>query len=196
MCIRPPLFLGLLLGRLHLLGNRERALPPFPAQFVDIEGGPQLIVGHLLVRQWLGIGQVAPGQKRAALHRGALIVIDNFIRGVVGRFREGSDVHRALGGVILVKAGGLDLHHADLVNALILYQPIGEVLLRCGEVTPVMSPLILPLARFIIVTGPGHIGGWGCGVFSQGKTSAVFQHNSPQNGVALIFVHKTSFSSL
>lgn len=56
-----------------------------------------------------------------------------------------------------------------------------------------MPPFILPLAVLIIITGPCDIGGWGRGMFAQSKAPAVFQHYSLQNGIALIFVHNTSF---
>ena len=120
---------------------------------------------------------MAPRQKCTALHRDALIVVDDLIRGVMGRLRECADVHGPLGGVILVKAGGLDLHDFDLVKSLIVLHPICKVLFHSSQIVTVMPPLILTLAVFVIVTGPCDIGRRSGGVFTQRKAPAVFQHD-------------------
>ena len=192
-CVRGPLLLGFPLGCFQLFGNRAGPAAPFPAQLGNNWGGTELIVRRLLFCQRFGVGQMAPGQERAALYRDALIVVDNFIRGIVGRFRECPDVHRALGGIILVKAGSLDLYDLDLVKPLVVLHPVCKVLFHSVQIVAIVPPFILPLALFVIVAGPRYIGGWGRGMMPQGKAPAIFQHNSFQNGIALIFVHCTSF---
>ena len=65
-----------------------------------------------------------PCQKCAALHRDAAVIVDDLIRGIVGRFGECPDVHRPLVRVILVKAGGLGLHDPHMVKPLIVLYPV------------------------------------------------------------------------
>ena len=120
---------------------------------------------------------MAPRHKRAALHGDTLIVVDDLIWGVAGQLGECTDVHRPLGGVILVKAGGLDLHDLDLEKPLVVLHPVCKVLFHSGQIVPVVPPLILTLAVFVIVTGPCDIGRRSSGVFTQRKAPAVFQHD-------------------
>ena len=88
----PPVSLGLLCGGFHLLPNGTGS--------VGIVGRrPQLIVRRLPLRQWPCVGQMSPRQKRPIFNRDALIVVDNFIRGVAGRLGKCPNVHGALGGV-------------------------------------------------------------------------------------------------
>ena len=54
-----------------------------------------------------------------------------------------------------------------------------------------ISPFILPLAVLVIIAGPCDIAGWRGGMFAQCKSTSIFQHNSLQNRIALIFVHST-----
>lgn len=44
--------------------------------------------------------------------------------GIVGRLGECPNVHRTLGGVILVKAGSLGLHDPHMVKPLIVLYPV------------------------------------------------------------------------
>lgn len=80
----------------------------------------------------------------------------------------------------------VDLH---LIKPLILLYPVCQIRLQRRPVVSIVPPLILPLAVRIIIAGPGHIGGRGCGVLTQGEAPPIFQHDSFQNGVALIDVH-------
>ena len=77
---------------------------------------------------------------------------------IVGRFRECPDVHRALGGIILVKAGGLDLYDLDLEKPLVVLHPVCKVLFHSVQIVAIVPPFILPLALFVIVAGPRYIG--------------------------------------
>ena len=92
------------------------------------QGMGAAVVRHLLFSQRLGVGQMAPRQKRAALHGNALIVVDDLIWGVVGRFWKCADVHGPLGGVILVKAGGPRYHDFDMIEPLIVLYPVCKIL--------------------------------------------------------------------
>jgi hypothetical protein len=65
-----------------------------------------------------------PRQKCAALHRDTLIVVDDLIRGVMGRLGECPNIHRPLGRVILVKAGGLGLCDLHMVKPLVVLHPV------------------------------------------------------------------------
>ena len=90
---------------------------------------PQLIVRRLPLRQWPGVGQMSPRQKRPIFNRNALIIVDNFIRGVAGRLGKCPNVHGTLGRIILVKAGSLDLPDIDVVKALVFLYPRRKVCL-------------------------------------------------------------------
>ncbi len=74
--LRAAVCLGQLCRVFHLLGNRTGPVG-------IVRRRTQLIVGRLFFRQRAGIGQMTPSQKRAIFHRDALIVIDNFIRGLL-----------------------------------------------------------------------------------------------------------------
>ena len=111
----------------------------------------------------------------------------------MGRFRECPDVHRALGGIILVKAGSLDLPDIDVVKAPVLLHPRRKVLFQSGTVAAVMPPFILPLAVLVVLAGPCDIGRGGCWVMPQRKAPAIFQHDGLNDLIALVFVHTTSF---
>ena len=78
-----------------------------------------------------------PRQKRSVFNRDALIVVDDLIRGVAGRLGECPNVHGALGGIILVKAGSLALLDTDIVKALVLLHPRRKVLFQSGTVAAV-----------------------------------------------------------
>ena len=67
------------------------------------------------------------------------------------RLGECPNVHRALGGIILVKAGSLGLLDTDIVKALVLLYPRRKVLFQSGAVAAVMPPFILPLAVLVII---------------------------------------------
>ena len=133
-----------------------------------------------------------PRQKRSIFNRDALIVVDDLIRGVTGRLGECPNVHRALGRVILVKAGRLDLPDIDVVKTLVFLHPRRKVLFQSGTVAAVMPPFILPLAVLVIIASPCDIGRGRCGVMPKRKTPAVFQHDSLYDLIALVFVHKPS----
>ena len=94
---------------------------------------------------------MSPRQKRSIFNRDALIVVDDLIWGVTGRLWECPNVHGALGGVILVKAGSLGLLDADIVKTLVLLRPRRKVLFQSGTVAAVMPPFILPLAVLVII---------------------------------------------
>ena len=117
-----------------------------------------------------------PRQKCPIFNRDTLIVVDDLIRGVAGRLGECSNVHGALGRVILVKAGSLDLPDIDIVKALVLLHPRRKVLFQSSTVAAVMPPFILPLAVLVIIAGPCDIGRGGCWVMPQDvyKRQAVY----------------------
>ena len=134
-----------------------------------------------------------PRQKRSIFNQDALIVVDNLIRSVAGRLGECPNVHGALGGVILVKAGSLDLPDIDIVKALVFLHPRRKVLFQSGTVAAVMPPFILPLAVLVVIASPCDIGRGGCWVMPQRKAPAIFQHDGLNDLIALVFVHTTSF---
>ena len=123
------------------------------------------------------VGQMPPRKERAALHGYALVVVYDFVRGVACRLGERADVNGPLGGIILVKAGGLNLRHLDGELLLVVFHPLQQVLLQRGPVTAIMPPLILPCAVFVIVAGPRHKGGRGPGMLPQRKAPAILQHD-------------------
>lgn len=94
---------------------------------------------------------VPPRHKCPIFNRDTLIVVDDLIRGVTGRLGECPNVHRALGRVILVKAGSLDLPDIDVVKAPVLLHPRRKVLFQSGTVAAVMPPFILPLTVPVII---------------------------------------------
>ena len=133
-----------------------------------------------------------PRQKRPVFNRDALIVVDNFVRGVTGRLWECPNVHGALGGIVLVKAGSLALFDTDIVKALVLLHPRRKVLFQSGTVAAIMPPFILPLAVLVIIASPCDIGRGSGRMMPQRKAPAVFQHDGLDDLIALVFVHKPS----
>ena len=133
-----------------------------------------------------------PRQKCPIFNRDALIVVDNFVRGVTGRLWKCPNVHGALGGIILVKAGSLDPPDADMVKALVLLYPRRKVLFQSGAVAAVMPPFILPLAVLVIISSPCDIGRGSGRMIPQRKAPAVFQHDGLDDLIALVFVHPSS----
>ena len=134
-----------------------------------------------------------PRQKRSVFNQDALIVVDNFIRGVAGRLGKCPDVHGTLGRIILVKAGSLGLLDADIVKALVLLHPRRKVLFQSGTVAAVMPPFILPLAVLVIIASPCDIGRGSGRMMPQRKAPAIFQHDGLYDLIALVFVHTSSF---
>ena len=182
----PPVSLGLFCGSFHLLPDRTG-----PVGIVRCR--PQLIVRCLPFSQWPCVGQIPPRHKCPIFNRDTLIVVDDLIRGVAGRLGECSNVHGALGGIILVKAGSLDLPDADVVKALVFLYPRRKVLFQSGAVATVMSPLILPLPLVIVIAGPCDLGRGRGGIMPQRKAAAIFQHDGLNDLIALVFVHTSSF---
>ena len=148
----------------------------------------QLVICHLLFRQGLQIGQLAPCPYRAALHHAPLVKVDDLHGSVAGRLREGAEVNRPLGGIVAVIRRRLPATCAllHLKQLLVIVNALGEVLFRCLAVAVVMAPIVVPLAVFRFGKLPCDKGAGGRLVIAQGKAPSIVESNGFQNLIALV----------
>ena len=168
----------------HYLG-----LPLHPLLHVRVvPGGPQFIVRHFSLRQGLGIGQIAPGPERLALHL-LPARVDCHVNGPVEiALRIGPNINGPLGGVVFIGArlGPLLLHLLDMIAALVVLGPV--VIVRLGQlgVAVIVAPVVVPVAALL--------GKLPChealpGVLPQGKAPVIVEQDGLPDHIALIFFH-------